>query len=99
MATPFHISTIKSVSRHDEGHYLYLRINLFFPGASLGKTNGHPHPDSTFIKELSFRGSLEKGHNSATNLDLVFRMIKVSILFMYVNELFKFSTLTAVYTL
>lgn len=30
--TPFHISTIKNVSKSEEGDYVYLRINLNVPG-------------------------------------------------------------------
>ena len=33
--TPFHISTIKNVSKSEEGEFVYLRINLNVPGESL----------------------------------------------------------------
>jgi nucleosome binding factor SPN SPT16 subunit len=32
-AAPFHISTIKNISRSEEGAYVYLRMNFFYPGA------------------------------------------------------------------
>ena len=83
MATPFHISMIKNVSRNEEGHHTYLRINLFCPGLNIIKQNGgvNYNPDTIFVKEVSFRGTHEKSNNSAANLDYAFRMIKVSFLF------------------
>ena len=79
MAAPFHISNIKSVSKHEEGHYTYLRINLSCPGSTLIKQNGGVNIDqeAVFVKEVSFRGTHEKGNNSAANLDHTTRMIKV----------------------
>ena len=35
--TPFHISTIKNVSKSEEGDYAYLRTNLNFPGKFLSR--------------------------------------------------------------
>ena len=90
MAAPFHISNIKSVSKHEEGHYTYLRINLSCPGSFVIKQNGGINIDqeSIFVKEVSFRGTHEKGNNSAANLDHTTRMIKVSILYSMVIFLF-----------
>lgn len=36
-AVPFHINTIKNVSKNDEGDYTYLRINFQTPGQLAGK--------------------------------------------------------------
>lgn len=36
-ATPFHINTIKNVSKNEEGEYTYLRINFQSPGQIAGK--------------------------------------------------------------
>ena len=36
-ATPFHINTIKNVSKNEEGDYTYLRINFQSPGQIAGK--------------------------------------------------------------
>lgn len=50
---PFHISTIKNISQSVEGEYMYLRINLFHPGATMGKEGGaYSQPDATFLKEV-----------------------------------------------
>ena len=46
-AVPFHINTIKNVSKNDEGDYTYLRINFQTPGQLAGKkedTVGHLRP-------------------------------------------------------
>lgn len=37
MAVPFHIHTIKNVTKSEEGDYAYLRINLNSPGRSVAK--------------------------------------------------------------
>lgn len=37
LAVPFHISTLKNVSKNDEGEYVYLRLNFITPGQSMGK--------------------------------------------------------------
>ncbi|CAI5741519.1 unnamed protein product [Hyaloperonospora brassicae] len=74
---PFHISTIKNVSKSEEDKATYLRINFYVPGTSLGRdvlpamANAIiKHPDKMFIKELGFRSS------DAHNLNNQFRLIK-----------------------
>ena len=65
---PFHIATIKNISSSIEGDYTYLRINFFHPGAGAGPgafasgvaISSAGSPDSTFVKELTFRGSNTK---------------------------------------
>ncbi|CCI42093.1 unnamed protein product [Albugo candida] len=74
---PFHISTIKNVSKSEEDKATYLRINFYVPGTSLSRdllpamqniiTN---FPTKMFIKELGFRSM------DAHNLNNQFRLIK-----------------------
>ncbi|KAE8900767.1 FACT complex subunit spt16 [Phytophthora fragariae] len=74
---PFHISTIKNVSKSEEDKATYLRINFFVPGTSLGRdvlpamANAiTKFPNKMFIKELGFRST------DAHNLNNQFRLIK-----------------------
>ena len=48
-----HLHT-QNISKSEEGDYTYLRINFFYPGASLGRIDGvlFPNPDATFVKEV-----------------------------------------------
>lgn len=73
MAVPFHILTIKNVTKSEEGEFTYLRINFNVPGTigipnssgSSGVLNGPGNllqhqsvaSDSQFIRALSFRSS------------------------------------------
>lgn len=36
-AVPFHVNTLKNVSKSDEGEYTYLRLNFITPGQIAGK--------------------------------------------------------------
>ncbi|KAL1669350.1 FACT complex subunit-domain-containing protein [Schizophyllum commune] len=56
-AVPFHVNTIKNVSKNDEGEFTYLRINFQTPGQLAGKKEDTPfeNPDATFIRSVSFR--------------------------------------------
>ncbi|KAA1474845.1 FACT complex subunit SPT16 [Dentipellis sp. KUC8613] len=65
-AVPFHINTIKNVSKTDEGQYTYLRVNFQTPGQLAGKKEDTPFedPDATFVRSISYR-SLE-GHRFDT---------------------------------
>ncbi|KAJ8699613.1 FACT complex subunit spt16 [Pleurotus ostreatus] len=56
-AVPFHINTIKNVSKNDEGDYTYLRINFQTPGQLAGKKEDTPfeNPDATFVRSISYR--------------------------------------------
>ncbi|KAJ0407686.1 hypothetical protein ATCC90586_001868 [Pythium insidiosum] len=74
---PFHISTIKNVSKSEEEKATYLRINFYTPGASLGRdvlpamqNVVAKFPNLMYIKELGFRSS------DAHNLNNQFRLIK-----------------------
>ena len=65
---PFHVSNIKNIHQSVETGYTYLRINFFHPGAGAGPgafasgvaISSAGSPDSTFVKELTFRGSNTK---------------------------------------
>jgi nucleosome binding factor SPN SPT16 subunit len=37
LAVPFHISTLKNISKSDEGDYVMLRLNFITPGQAGGK--------------------------------------------------------------
>lgn len=59
MAVPFHISTFKSITRNDEGEYVYLRLNMVCPGQGVNKKGALPTDDleSTFVRSLTFRST------------------------------------------
>eukprot|EP00935_MAST-01C_sp_MAST-1C-sp1_P000632 g632.t1 len=74
---PFHINTIKNVSKSEEGRHTYLRINFYAPGMGLGRDVAPAmaamvsnQPQAWFIKELNFRSM--SNHAIGTQ----FRMIK-----------------------
>lgn len=54
---PFHINTIKNVSKNDEGDFTYIRINFQTPGQLTGKKDETPFEDSeaTFVRSVSYR--------------------------------------------
>ncbi|KAF5391933.1 hypothetical protein D9757_001726 [Collybiopsis confluens] len=56
-AVPFHINTIKSAVKNDEGEFTYLRINLQTPGQIAGKKEDTPFedPDATFVRSITYR--------------------------------------------
>ncbi|EIW85375.1 FACT complex subunit SPT16 [Coniophora puteana RWD-64-598 SS2] len=58
-AVPFHINTIKNVSKNDEGEFTYLRINFQTPGQLAGKKEDTPFedPDATFIRSVTYRST------------------------------------------
>ncbi|KAG8690718.1 FACT complex subunit spt16 [Ceratobasidium sp. 423] len=58
-AVPFHINTIKNVSKLDEGEVTYLRINFQSPGQLTGRKEDTPFedPDATFIRSLTYRSA------------------------------------------
>ncbi|ORZ39360.1 FACT complex component Spt16 [Catenaria anguillulae PL171] len=57
ISVPFHINTIKNVTKNDEGEFVHLRFNFVVPGQTIGRKEETPfeNPDATFIKTLSFR--------------------------------------------
>ena len=58
-AVPFHLSTLKNVSKSDEGEFVMLRFNFLTPGQATGKKEPHAFEDeqSTFIRSLSYRST------------------------------------------
>jgi nucleosome binding factor SPN SPT16 subunit len=73
---PIHVSTIKNVSKNEEGKYIYLRINFLHPGfATIGRDSTYTlpevkGPEAFYLRELSIRSSNSKNLNNA------FRLIK-----------------------
>ena len=55
---PFHISTLKNISKNDESDYVYLRFNFITPG-QVAKKDEVPYedPNATFVKSLTFRSN------------------------------------------
>ncbi|KIK63712.1 hypothetical protein GYMLUDRAFT_162320 [Collybiopsis luxurians FD-317 M1] len=58
-AVPFHINTIKSAVKNDEGEFTYLRINFQTPGQVAGKKEDTPFedPDATFVRSITYRST------------------------------------------
>ncbi|KAI0048191.1 FACT complex subunit SPT16 [Auriscalpium vulgare] len=58
-AVPFHINTIKNVSKNDEGEFTYLRVNFQTPGQLAGKKEDTPFedPDATFVRSVTYRSA------------------------------------------
>lgn len=54
---PFHIATIKNVSKTEEGDVTYLRINLLSPGQGVGRRDDMPFedPNAHFLRSLTYR--------------------------------------------
>ena len=54
---PFHINTIKSVSKSDEGEYAHLRFNFLSPGQGVGRKDDQPFedPQAHFIRSMTVR--------------------------------------------
>ncbi|KAI0273829.1 FACT complex subunit SPT16 [Gloeopeniophorella convolvens] len=65
-AVPFHINTIKNVSKNDEGDFTYLRVNFQTPGQLAGKKEDTPFedPDATFVRSITYRST--DGHRFDT---------------------------------
>ncbi|KAK0543166.1 FACT complex subunit spt16 [Tilletia horrida] len=57
VAVPFHINTLKNVTKSEEGNYTYLRFNFISPGQIAGRKEDVPFedPEATFIRSMSFR--------------------------------------------
>jgi nucleosome binding factor SPN SPT16 subunit len=54
---PFHISTYKNGSKNEEGDYVYIRLNFYSPGQSMGKKDEMPFedPGAQFLKSVTLR--------------------------------------------
>ncbi|TPX50526.1 hypothetical protein SeMB42_g00678 [Synchytrium endobioticum] len=77
-AVPFHITTLKNVTKSDEGEYSYLRFNFITPGAGVRKESNKEvfeDPNATFIRSLSYRsaeiGRFNEIHREVTELKKV----------------------------
>lgn len=62
---PFHISTIKSVSKAEEGPVTFLRINFYAPGVSHGKDVSPSmmaamaaNPDAMYIRMINIKSKV-----------------------------------------
>lgn len=58
LAVPFHINTIKNITKNDEGDYSYLRINFNSPGRTFGKKDAgvtFEDPRAHFIRGITIR--------------------------------------------
>eukprot|EP00835_Amoeboradix_gromovi_P004323 NODE_330_length_10876_cov_0.359840.p1 type:complete len:826 gc:universal NODE_330_length_10876_cov_0.359840:5183-7660(+) len=55
---PFHITTLKNLSKNDESEYVYLRFNFITPG-TVAKKDQVPYddPNATFVRSLTFRSN------------------------------------------
>jgi nucleosome binding factor SPN SPT16 subunit len=71
LAVPFHVSTLKNVSKSDEGEYVYLRLNFVSPGQTAGRKEEVPfeNPSATFIKTLTYRS------NDVSRVNEIYRQI------------------------
>jgi nucleosome binding factor SPN SPT16 subunit len=72
---PFHVSTIKSAVKSDEGAKALLRINFHAPGAAPGKECAVPmqaamlrHPAAIFVRTLSFMSKDQRNMNNVVSL-------------------------------
>ena len=54
---PFHINSIKNVSKSDEGEYTHLRFNFLSPGQGVGRKDDQPFEDAQahFVRSLTIR--------------------------------------------
>jgi nucleosome binding factor SPN SPT16 subunit len=83
---PFHVSTIKNVSKNEEGRLFFLRINFLHPGGGIVKDSKYilpdlTHPNNFYIKELTFRSS------NPRNLNNSFKTLKELIKKVKANEM------------
>ena len=74
---PFHVATIRSVNKNEEGGRTYLRINFFSPGQSAGKACPpqmlaamERHPAHLYVRTLTYQAK------DGRNLSHALRLIK-----------------------
>ena len=72
---PFHVSTIKSVVKADEGPKTFLRLNFFAPGQAVGKDAAPAmaaavaaHGDAIFVRTLNFMSRDGRNMSNVVNL-------------------------------
>jgi nucleosome binding factor SPN SPT16 subunit len=81
---PFHVSTIKNVSKNEEGKHFYLRVNFLHPGAGIMKDSKYVLPElrdanNFYIKELTFRSSNPRNlNNSFKTLKELIKKVKAN---------------------
>ena len=83
-ATPFHISTIKSVTKAHEGKITSIRFNFYTPSMTLGKEASPAiaaavkqyESSAWFIKELSFKTEAHMEMDSARRRSSRFPMTR-----------------------
>ncbi|GAA5917004.1 hypothetical protein JCM6882_001301 [Rhodosporidiobolus microsporus] len=58
-AVPFHVNTLKSVIKQEEGDYTVLRFMFTTPGAITGKKEDTPFedPNATFVRGITYRST------------------------------------------
>jgi len=58
-AVPFHLNTIKNVTKSEEGEMVYLRFNFNTPGGATKKDETLPYddPSATFVRSLSYKSA------------------------------------------
>ncbi|KAI3637175.1 hypothetical protein MIR68_004881 [Amoeboaphelidium protococcarum] len=58
-AVPFHLNTLKNLSKNEEGDYCYLRFNFNTPGQTVKKDENLPYddPNATFVRSFTFRSN------------------------------------------
>ena len=81
---PFHVSTIKNVSKNEEGKHFFLRINFLHPGGGIVKDSKYilpelNQPNNFYIKELTFRSSNPRNlNNSFKTLKELIKKVKAN---------------------
>lgn len=59
VAVPFHINTLKNLSKNEEGEFIYLRFNFNSPGQTVKKDEVLPYddPSAHFVRSFTFRST------------------------------------------
>ena len=59
LLVPFHISTVKNISVHNEGAGAYVHFHFNVPGSAFGSSYlpAQKYPDLTFVREATFRST------------------------------------------
>lgn len=60
LAVPFHVNTIKNVTKNEEGDYAYIRFNFNTPGRTFGRKDltqapGFEDPTAHFVRGITLR--------------------------------------------
>ena len=80
---PFHVSTVKSAVKSEEGAKALLRLNFYAPGAAPGKECAAPmqaallrHPAAIFVRTLTFSS---KDHRNMANVVAMIKSMQKSV--------------------